>query len=456
MDRICMHSPSALGGQPLYVRELMTALVEHPSGGDRFEWVAGEDLHPQFKSDLYPVHAVLPRLPHKNEFRSRVSWAANRIGHYPHCDRAFLNWLERRPDITAVHFQEFSRSQPSLFRSIRQMGKKIFYTVHNIRPHAYPPLVPHPLWDRRARQACKLCDALFVHTPGLADELSDFLGEPHPPIEVTPHGVWTVREPVAMPLLEERLSWKRLLFFGTIRRNKGLDLLLRAAELLRGYSLTIAGMPREAEYFRNEVLPQVKRLRKSGVTVDLIDQYVPDDQVGPLFARHSAIVLPYTRDFTAQSGIVFVALAHELPVVASEAGGLRDLFEQFAVGVSFADPTPKALASAIHELFDGPARESLAGQIRLAKSRFSWHASAGATINAYMNHGAGAAPARTAPALSSPALGRPALGPATLSRTALSLPVLSLPAVDLSSPSTASHGGPLEPDDRAIHTISSH
>jgi glycosyltransferase involved in cell wall biosynthesis len=389
MDRICMHSPSASAGHPLYVQELMTALAGHPRGGDRFELVSGEDLEPRFRSDLYPVHAILPRLPHKDEFPGRRSWAASRFWHYPRCDRAFLSWLQQRPDITAVHFQEFSYSQPSLFRAIRRLGKKIFYTVHNIRPHAYPPLLPHSLWDHRARQACKLCDALFVHTPGLRQELSRFLGVPHPPIEIVPHGVWTVRQPLAVPSLDERLSWKRLLFFGTIRRNKGLDLLFSAAELLPGFSLTIAGMPREAEYFRSEVLPQIARLRQSGIAVDLLDQYIPDDQVGPLFARHSAIVLPYTQEFTAQSGIVFVALAYELPVVASEAGGLRDLFNQFRIGTAFREPTPHALASAVRALYDGPARATLLGEIHSAKHRFSWRASAGATLTAYATHCAG-------------------------------------------------------------------
>jgi glycosyltransferase involved in cell wall biosynthesis len=386
MDRICMHSPSASGGQPLYVQELLTALAEHPHGGNHFEWVAAEDLEPRFKSDLYTVHPILPRLPHKKEFRSRFSWAANRISHYPRCDAVFLDWLTRRPDITAVHFQEFSRSQPSLFREVRRLGKKIFYTVHNIRPHAYPPLVPRSLWDHRARHACRHCDALFVHTQSLRHELSTFLGTPHPPIEIVPHGVWTVREPLAVPGLDERLSWKRLLFFGTIRRNKGLDLLFQAAELLPGFSLTIAGTPREADYFRNEVVPQIERLRKSGVPVELIDRFIPDDQMGPLFARHSAIVLPYTQEFTAQSGVVFVALAYELPVVASEAGGLRDLFEEFAIGTSFRQATPQALAAAVRALYDEPARATLLEQIRSAKSRFSWRASAGATIDAYVTH----------------------------------------------------------------------
>ncbi len=381
-----MHSPSAHGGHPLYVQELMTALVRHPLGGKRFEWLTSQDIDPAFRSDAYPLHAILPRLAHKSQFPNRLAWAIDRIRHYPRCDRLFLKWLARRPDITAVHFQEFSQSQAWLFSQIRKLNKKIVYTVHNIRPHAYPPLVPHRMWDRQARAACRLCDVLIVHTTNLRDDLSAFLGKAHPPIEVVPHGVWTVPALQAAPPIQERLNWKRLLFFGTIRRNKGLELLFKASELLPGFSLSIVGAPREAEYFRAEVMPAIERLRASGGTVDLIDQFIPEQQIGPLFAGHSAIVLPYTEDFRAQSGVVFLALAHELPVVASEAGGLRELFDQFRIGSSFRQATPAALAAAVRSLYEPLAGPRITEQIRLAREKFSWHAAAEATIAAYAAH----------------------------------------------------------------------
>ena len=53
-----------------------------------------------------------------------------------------------------------------------------------------------------------------------------------------------------------------LLFFGTIRRNKGLDLLLDTVEQLQGMHLTIAGEARESEYFHSEVVPRVEQLRQ--------------------------------------------------------------------------------------------------------------------------------------------------------------------------------------------------
>ncbi|MDB5318731.1 MAG: glycosyl transferase [Phycisphaerales bacterium] len=409
MNKICMYTPSADGGMAQYAWELLNALAAHPrgGGGDCFELVSGRDLQEQFKSDKYPVHAILPPLRHRSEFSSRLGWIASRLGHYPYREWAFLRWLRKRPDIGGVHFQERTPwLATSMFRRVRAMGKKVFYTVHNVLPHNYPAGVPRATVDGWTRKSCLLCDGLFVHTEALAAQLSQFLGEPHPPIQVVPHGVWTVRDTSGVPSVAERLTWKRLLFFGAIRRNKGLDLLLRAMEQLPGYRLTIAGEPLERQYFQDEVLPQINRLRAAGVEIDLQDHFTPDGEVAGLFARHGAVVLPYTQEFVAQSGVIFMALAHEIPVVASEAGGMRDLFGQYKVGETFKESSAAGLADAIRALH-GAATDSvrLIEEIRLAKRRFSWGAAASATIAGYAlahegrKEAAGDCPAETNPAL---------------------------------------------------------
>jgi glycosyltransferase involved in cell wall biosynthesis len=263
------------------------------------------------------------------------------------------------------------------------MGKKVLYTVHNVIPHRYPALLPRSVMNYWVRRALRSCDMLYVHTDRLAAMLSDRLAGDHPPIRIMPHGVWTVRDRVKIPALEERLAWRKLLFFGMIRRNKGLDLLLRAAGELPGYSITIAGEPHEAEYYRTEIQPLIAKLRAAGAKIDLIDRFVPDEELGKLFASHSAVVLPYTRSFVAQSGVIFLSLAYDLPVVASEAGGLLDLFQEFRVGRVFRDETPQALASAVRELFSQEARSDLADQIRRAREKYSWSRAAAATVAGY-------------------------------------------------------------------------
>ena len=143
-----------------------------------------------------------------------------------------------------------------LIRRIKASDKKVFATVHNIYPHKYPRLVPKFVIDSWNRSACRSCDGIFVHTDQLAQRIGDFLGEPHPPIHVLPHGVWTVKAAPQTSSIEQRLAMRKLLFFGSIRRNKGLDILLDAMSELKGFSLTIAGEAIEPAYFREAIVPR--------------------------------------------------------------------------------------------------------------------------------------------------------------------------------------------------------
>jgi glycosyltransferase involved in cell wall biosynthesis len=384
MKKFYMFTPSSDGGMAQYAWELLHALSALPHREYSYELVSGEDLQPQFKSEAYPVHAILPMLRHRSEFANKATWVASRLTHYPRRERFFLRWLGEQSDVAGVHFQEWTPwLAAGMFRKIRKMGIKTYYTVHNVVPHHYPPVLPRAVMHNWIRKGCMECDGLFVHTNRLAEDLSRFLGNSHPRIQVVPHGVWTVRNAADVPKLEERLKWKKLLFFGSIRRNKGLDLLLSAAETLKDYSITIAGEPQERQYYETEILPRIEKLRAAGVKIDLRAKFTPDHEVGPLFASHSAIVLPYTKGFVAQSGVIFMALAYELPVVASEAGGMKDLFRDFKVGVTFKDSTPEELASAITALHAGNCRHDIIAEIRAAKRRLSWNESARATVAGY-------------------------------------------------------------------------
>jgi glycosyltransferase involved in cell wall biosynthesis len=183
--------------------------------------------------------------------------------------------------------------------------------------------------------------------------------------------------------MRERLAPKRLLFFGTIRRDKGLDLLLDAMPQLGGFQLTVAGAPCEAGYFRSEIMPRIRQLRSAGHPIELIDRFVSDEQAGSLFASHSALVLPYTKDFTAQSGVVFLALAHEIPVVCSEVGGLGEVLDSYQIGTTFHAPSVNALVGAVRRLYAETQFADLAHQIRKAKDHFSWEKTARATMAGY-------------------------------------------------------------------------
>jgi len=378
-----MFAPTADGGHARYTWELLNALSVYPGAPYQVELVSSRDLDRQFYSDNYPVHPILPPIVDRKTFATRFGWIANRLTHYPRREWALLKWLKGRADVSAVHFQEWTvwLAAP-FFRRVRAMGKRVYYTAHNVVPHKYPKSVPRSVVNHWIRSAWRECDGLFVHTPRLADELSRFARGNHPPIHVVPHGVWTVHDFAAGRKPADRLADKRLLFFGSIRANKGIELLLRAMEHLHDYSLTIAGEPVHHEFFETRVRPLIAEMRATGAKINLIDRFVPDDHVASLIAGHSAIVLPYTSNFVAQSGVVYTALAYEIPVVASEAGGLRELLNEYRIGQTFTEPTPHALAQAVRQLHSAPA-DDLAQQVQLAKRRYSWKEAARATFAGY-------------------------------------------------------------------------
>jgi glycosyltransferase involved in cell wall biosynthesis len=223
----------------------------------------------------------------------------------------------------------------------------------------------------------------MVHTPGLASQLADFLGAGHPPIHVTPHGAWTIRRPPPAASLVDRLARKRLLFFGALRRNKGLHILLDAAQALPGFSITIAGEPAEAEYLHNELLPRIHRLRTGGMKIDLLDHFIPDADVPELFASHSAVVMPYTSDFVAQSGVVFMALACHTPAIATRSGGLQEFFNSYPIGITVSQANPDALAQSIRLFFATANPDHLRRQLAHAADELSWRRCAQASLSAY-------------------------------------------------------------------------
>lgn len=386
-DNICMFTPASSGGHALYTRELLTALAGASDGRYRCHLVSGEDLAPRFREAPYDIHPILPTLRHRAAYRSRLSWVLSRLTYYRRRDQALLEWLRGRPEVSVVHLQEWTPwLAAALIRRIQAMGKRVYFTVHNVLPHRYRA-TPKPVMHACIRAGCRACDGLFVHSEGLADELAAFLRHRHPPIHVIPHGVWTVDAPapaeLLAELLPERLALKRLLFFGAIRRNKGLEFLLRAAERLPDYHLTLAGESDDPDYFSKLILPAVRRLQSLGRRVELIDRFVADDEVGRLFATHSAVVLPYTRQFVAQSGVAFMALAYGVPVVASGAGALGELLERFPFGTVCRTSTADGLVEAIRTLCEATPADQLAKQIGLARRYHSWDAAARATLRGY-------------------------------------------------------------------------
>ena len=114
-----------------------------------------------------------------------------------------------------------------------------------------------------------------------------------------------------------------LLFFGSIIRYKGLDLLIEALEELRkdgvkNLSLTVAG--------KGEAWRECELLIKTPEMFNLHVRFIDNKEIPDLMCSHHFLVLPY-RDAT-QSGPLVTALAYGTPVIAPSYGCFTDTFDE--------------------------------------------------------------------------------------------------------------------------------
>ncbi|MBB3698646.1 glycosyltransferase [Flammeovirga yaeyamensis] len=159
---------------------------------------------------------------------------------------------------------------------------------------------------------------------------------------------------------------KTLLFFGFIREYKGIDLLIQAFdELDDSYQLVIAG----EVYGSFDVYQQLIDQNKNKDRIHCFNQYISDQEVSTYFSAADVCVLPYKS--ATQSGVTAVALHFELPIIATDVGGLKELVIPGKTGEIIYKAESKLIAKTIIEYFDKDTSE-YSSNIKALKQEMSW------------------------------------------------------------------------------------
>ena len=158
-----------------------------------------------------------------------------------------------------------------------------------------------------------------------------------------------------------------ILFFGLVRKYKGLDILLSALPKVKApTTLLVAGEWYEG---RSELK---KLIQEEGISDRVIirDEYIPDDEVHLYFSAADVLIQPYRS--ATQSGVVQTAFHFGLPSIVTGVGGLPEMVEHDVNGWVVAPEDPDALARAIDHFYEPDCKERLTKGAQKAQDGNSW------------------------------------------------------------------------------------
>lgn len=165
------------------------------------------------------------------------------------------------------------------------------------------------------------------------------------------------------------VTGKVLLFFGFVREYKGLKYLLAAMpKILAEISVTLLVV---GEFWKDKDV-YIKMIEEMGIErqVRIVDQYVPNEDVGRYFCAADLVVQPYVS--ATGSGVVQMAFGFNKPVVATAVGSLSEIVEDGETGFVVPPEDSSVISEAVIQFFKDEKASIFKNNIQNSRDRFSW------------------------------------------------------------------------------------
>lgn len=279
---------------------------------------------------------------------------------YPGGHWRLLNKLKRnKPDL--VHFQ-WSRLpifDRWLVSKIRQLGIPIIHTIHDVEPSF--PMGP---FTGQLQDVYSQVDGFVVHTQ---DSRNRFLKhfpalKPNsvhviPLITTTDHFMPAeASQQFARQHLNINPEAFVILFFGSIKHYKGVDVLEKALPIVEAqypdFQLWIVGRPETEQ--DAQLLDKLKKRRN----IHIHSEYVPSNVVWQYHLSADVVVFPYRSIF--QSAALNTAMGYGRAVIVTDVGGLPESID--GNGWIVPPENPTAFAEALIEAINNRAQLDQMGE----------------------------------------------------------------------------------------------
>lgn len=340
------------GGIAQHTTELAHQLT---AAGHEVTLISWKNQYPFFYPGEQFVPEGKPELPVFGGTKRVLSWR-NPAG--------WVRWARKMKDFDEIIFVWFvpTIQGPVVYSMIKALGnggpKKIIL-CHNVVSHGAsgPDVKLSKLVFARA-------DQLITHSDSLAKQAKELTSTPVTIVKLPAH---LPGEALTQPHPESLQH--HLLFFGLVRKYKGVDILLKALAQVPDVTLTIAG-----EMWGKQQAGLEALITELGLTkrVKLLPAYVPADEIADLFAAADAQVLPYRKATGSQ--MVDLAFTHGIPVIASRTGSLADQIRDGVDGLLFEPEDVTGLTTAIKHFYETGVAANLRARIPQVTSEADWRA----------------------------------------------------------------------------------
>src|SRR6185436_4169386 len=224
----------------------------------------------------------------------------------------------------------------------------------------------------------KFHDAMVVHNKFSEKKIKEFTAEPGlKNLYIIPHGnyehiTWNnFSREAALDHFHLDISAHYLLFFGQIKKTKGLYILLEAMHLSKSnFKLIIAGKLRIKNFDPYQKI--IDRYKLNDRIIPML-RFIREEEVNKLFSLSDAVVLPYRTIY--QSGVLLFAMGCGKIAITSDLEPFKEIIQHEVNGLLFEKNNPQSLAAIIDELYSGKHNINLIEQKakETVDKNFSWN-----------------------------------------------------------------------------------
>ncbi len=287
-----------------------------------------------------------------------------------------LNWFsaasfikKQKPDLVIIRYwlPFMAPCLGTIARLIKSTSTKIVAICDNVIPHEKRP------GDKQLTQYfVNSCDAFVVMSKSVEDDLRKF--DTTKPSTFIPHPVYdifgkAVSKEEALKKLNLNPADKHILFFGFIRKYKGLDLLIKALGNIKHQTLNIKLLI-AGEFYDNKD-EYLQLIKENGLENNVIirSDFIPSEEVKYYFCAADIIVQPYHT--ATQSGVTQIAYHFARPMLVTNVGGLSEIVTHNRVGY-VTETNAESIAASLTDFYQNNREKEFSENAGIDSSKFSW------------------------------------------------------------------------------------